>query len=316
MSIHIFDNGPYVRAIGWIDKQDHSARVASHSNWASLENPIDFSDASDYRVKDTATTICPTDIPLSVMHNSGVTRARSAAKGTIFAALLGKQLLKTISDKENYHGNHVGVAVASNSAITSIAWEFETVGLSKGWDKTDTLLLPSSIPSSISTQVSTALGTHAAAIAFQDGAFGIFAAIEYAHLSFIHRRSDYFLIIGAEEICQVQCNALAALGDQRPLIDGASGLMLVRTPSSENDWQLALSGNLNEGTAHTFPEDWIDAVMLHIETPSDTTLFTSPLVSYALHHLFISATSKAILNYRLPGKGNYALGFTRPNSHS
>ncbi|MBB5393826.1 MULTISPECIES: hypothetical protein [unclassified Herbaspirillum] len=316
MSINTLDNGPYVRAIGWIHKQDHSVRVASHSKWADLENPIDFSDTGDYRIKDIATTTCSTDIPLSVMRSSGVARARSAAKGTVFAALLGKQLLETVSDKENYHGNRVGMAVASNSAITPIAWEFETVGLIKGWDKTDTLLLPSSIPSSITTQISATLDTHAAAISFQDGAFGVCAAIEYAHLSFIHQRSDYFLIIGAEEICPVQCNALAALDDQRPWLDGAAGLMLARVPNSENDWQLAFCGNLAEGTAYTLPEDWTDAAILKIEIKSSATLFTSPLVPYALHHLFMSAASKAVLNYRLPGKGNYVLGFTQRNSQS
>lgn len=311
MSITTLKNGPYVHAIGWTRKQDHSACVATRSTWASLVNPFEFNGVGGYRLKDETPVACPTDIPLPVMRSSGVARARSAAKGTVFAALLGKQLLETVSDRQNYDGNRVGVAVASSSAITPIAWEFETVGLCKGWDKTDTLLLPSSIPSAITTQTSAVFDTHAAAIAFQDGIFGVCAAIEYAHLSFTHQRSDYFLIIGAEEVCQIQCSALAALGDRRPWIDSASGLVLSGSPNSAGDWQLALCGNAVEGAAQVLPEEWADASMIQIDIESSATLFSAPLVSYALHHLFVNATGKAVLSCRLPGRGKYVLGFTQ-----
>lgn len=311
MSITTIKYGPYVHAIGWTRKQDHSACVATRSTWASLANPFDFNGVGGYRLRDETPVACPTDIPLPVMRSSGVARARSAAKGTVFAALLGKQLLETVSGRENYHGNRVGVAVASSSAITPIAWEFETVGLRKGWDKTDTLLLPSSIPSAITTQTSAVFDTHAAAIAFQDGIFGVCAAIEYAHLSFAHQRSDYFLIIGAEEVCQIQCSALAALGDQRPWIDSAAGLVLSGAPNSAGDWQLALCGNSVEGAAQVLPEEWADATTLEIDIESSATLFSAPLVPYALHHLFLNATGKAVLSCRLPGRGKYVLGFTQ-----
>jgi hypothetical protein len=242
-----------------------------------LANPIEFNGVGGYRLKDDAPVTCPTDIPLSVMRGSGVARARSAAKGTVFAALLGKQLLETVSEREQYHGNRVGVAVASSSAITPIAWEFETIGLSKGWDKTDTMLLPSSIPSAITTQTSAVFDTHAAAIAFQDGAFGVCAALEYVHLSFTHQRSDYFVVIGAEEVCQVQCSALAALGDQRPWIDGAAGLVLSRAPRSDDDWQLGLCSNVAEGATPALPEEWADAATLDIDIGGNATLFPRPL---------------------------------------
>jgi len=226
MSITILESGPYLHALGWTCESEYSANVATQSTWDSLENPIHFDGAGHYWMKEDRSGTCASDIPLPVLRSSGVARARSAAKGTILSALLGKQLLEKISDRENYHGNRVGVAVASSSAITPVAWEFEIVGLRKGWGKTDTLLLPSSIPSAITTQTSASFDTHAAAIAFQDGMFGICAAIEYAYLSFVHNRSDYFLVIGAEEICQIQCDALAALGDSRPWIDNAAGLVL------------------------------------------------------------------------------------------
>lgn len=314
MSIKTLRYGPYVHAIGWTNKQDYSTCcVATHSDWRNLENPIEFTYDGSYGLRDEAPVACPTDIPLSVMRSSGVARARSSAKGTVFAALLGKQLLQTVAQREHYHGDRVGVAVASSSAITPIAWEFETVGLRKGWDKTDTLLLPSSIPSAITTQTSAVFNTHAVAIAFQDGAFGVCSALEYAHLSFSHKRSDYFLIIGADEVCQVQCNALAALGDGRPWLDGAAGLVLRGAPGSADDWQLALCGNVGEGVAPALPDEWTDAATLDIDIDGSATLFSAPVVPYALQNLLLNATDKAVFNCRLSGRGTYVLGFVQPN---
>lgn len=311
MSLITLAGGPYVHAMGWTCNQDHSTSVGTGSEWASLMNPFEFSGTGPYECREAAPVACPTSIPLPVMRGSGVARARSAAKGTVLAALLGKRLLQTVSGLDNYHGDRVGVAVASSSAITPIAWEFETVGLLKGWDKTDTLLLPSSIPSAITTQTSAVFQTHAAAIAFQDGIFGVCAAMEYAHLSFAHQRSDYFLVIGADEVCQIQCSALAALGDRRPWIDRAAGLVLSRSPQAIGDWQLALSGNTGEGLTPPLPPAWADADRLEVEVASNATLFTAPLVPYALHRLFVGANSRAVLICRLSGRGSYVLGFTQ-----
>ncbi|NOT89875.1 MAG: hypothetical protein HOP03_17110 [Lysobacter sp.] len=312
MSIVMFENGPYVNSIGWTNKPDHAVVAATKALYSSMVNPVEFDGAGGYRVKDGDAACVPTDLPLPLMRSSGVARARSAAKSTIFAALLGKELIATVSARSDYNGDRTGVAVASSTAITPIAWEFETVGLHKGWSKTDTMLLPSSIPSAITTQTSAVFDTHAAAIAFQDGAFGVCAAIEHAYLSFAHNRSDYFLVIGSEEICGVQCDALDALNDDRPRIDGASGLVLGKSPCTPDDWRLAFCFNAMSDEQSALPGGWGDAEVLDLSISGSATVFTATLVPYALHQLFERAGSRAVLVCSMPERGKYFVGFERP----
>ncbi|MFC4274392.1 hypothetical protein [Achromobacter aloeverae] len=320
----ILRDGPYLRAIGWLCGQDHAARVATTRTWDQLANPVDFTDDGGYRLRADTEAGVPASPCAAVMQGSGVARARSAAKSTVYAALLGRRLLDTVAPRDGYHGDHVGVAVASGSTITPIAWDFETTGLRKGWRKTDTLLLPSSIPSAIATQVSAALDTHAAALAFQDGALGVCAAFEYAHLAFAHRRADYFLVMGADEVSQIQGDALAALGDTRPVLNGASGLVLGRTPHGDQDWQLRLCAHVDRNAGDVgvagdvgamLPGDWPLAVSRDIGIKDNPTLFTAPLLAYALHDLLRHAGRKAVLTCRLPGRGAYVLGFSRRKSN-
>jgi hypothetical protein len=312
MSIFMLENGPYINAIGWTRKPDHSVVAATEASYASMANPVEFDGSGGYRVKHGDAGCVPTDLPLPLMRSSGVARARSAAKSTIFAALLGKELIATVSGRSDYNGERTGVAVASSTAITPIAWEFETVGMQKGWPKTDTMLLPSSIPSAITTQTSAVFDTHAAAIAFQDGAFGVCAAIEHAYLSFAHNRSDYFLVIGSEEICSVQCDALDALNDGRPRIDGASGLVLGKSPCSPEDWRLAFCFNATGDESSALPQDWEDAEVLDLTIAGTATVFTATLVPYALHQLFGRAQRQAVLVCSMPERGKYLVGFERP----
>lgn len=309
------NNGPWINAIGWTAGQDYTAISCTREDWPSMANPIAFSDGQ-YQLKAPAADSAPTALPLPLMRSSGVSRARSAAKSTIFSALLGKKLLETMTPDGQQPGSRIGVAIASSSAITPIAWEFETVGLRSGWNRTDTMLLPSSIPSAITTQISAVFDIHAAAIAFQDGAFGICSALEYAHLSFAHQRSDHFLIMGADEICQVQCDAMQALEDHRPRIDGAAGLVVGRSPLSRDDWQLALCSNVTDAGALTFPDAWQGADILELNIAHSATLFTAPLIPYALHHLLHRAQRRALLVCSLPGRGRYVLGFEQARRHA
>jgi len=314
MSLVMLENGPYVNSIGWTRKPDHAAVAAGAAADAPMANPFDFDGAGGYRLKDEDAGRAPTDLPLPLMRSSGVARARSASKSTILAALLGKQLIATVSARSDYDGNRTGVAVASSTAITPVTWEFETVGVRNGWLKTDTMLMPSSIPSAITTQTSAVFDTHATAIAFQDGAFGLCAAIEHAYLSFAHNRSDYFLVIGSEEICAVQCDALDALSDGRPRVDGASGLVLGRSPHTPDDWRLAFCFNDTSEQAPSLPAGWEDAEVLDLTIPSRPTAFTATLVPHALHHLFERAGGRAVLVCSMPGRGRYLVGFERPRN--
>lgn len=313
MTITTLSNGPFIHVIGWTAGQDHTAVSATGADWTAVANPIAFDGDGSYRFRQTPAA--PVDLPMPLLRSSGVSRARSAARSTIFSALLGKHLLEAIRHDDTPPGSRIGVGVASSSAITPIAWEFESVGLRNGWNKTDTMLLPSSIPSAITTQISAVFDIHAAAIAFQDGAFGVCSALEYAHLSFAHHRSDYFLIMGAEEICQVQCDALDALEDRRPKINGAAGLIAGRTPLSSHDWQLTLCANVTQASAPVLPEHWHHAETLTLAIPTSPTLFTAPLIPFALHALFSRAQRRALLVCSLPGRGSYLLGFEQSRRH-
>lgn len=314
MSIVMLENGPYINSIGWTSKPDHAAIAATHAAYSSMANPVEFDGSGGYRLKDADAVCAPTDLSLPLMRSSGVARARSAAKSTILAALLGKELIATVSGRDGYSGNRTGVAVASCTAITPIAWEFETVGMRNGWLKTDTMLLPSSIPSAITTQTSAVFDTHATAIAFQDGAFGLCAALEHAYLSFAHNRSDHFLVIGSEEICGVQCDALDALKDDRPRIDGASGLVLGKSPCSPDDWRLAFCTHVAGDGHFDLPDGWSGAEVLELTLSAGPTVFTAPLVPYALHHLFARSGGQAVLVCSMPERGKYVVGFERPRN--
>lgn len=307
--IKTIENGPYVHSIGWTVKPNFSATLASSGNFSDIRCPAEFCDNGTYTLKDqTSISDMFTPLSLALLRSSGIARARSAAKSTVFAALLGKELLGLIKDIPGYDGGQVGVAITS-SAITPIAWEFEKVGLERGWLKTDTMLLPSSIPSAIATQVSAALGIHATAIAFQDGAFGFCAAFEQVHLSFIHGRSQYFLLMGAEELCEVQHRALLELNENRPKVDGAAGLLLTKRPKTTSDWQLGLCENMS--TKMVLPSPWDDVMPFRLRFPSHLALFSSLFVPYALQQAFSVDSDRIVFICEMPVRGSYVLGFQR-----
>jgi hypothetical protein len=309
MSLLMLKDGPYVNAMGWTQGAGHDPVAALGEQFNALSTPIEFIGEGKYALRRDAPPPRVTEIALPTMRASGIARSRSAAKATVLAGLLGKKLLESTASVGVVDGQQVAIAVASSSAITPIAWEFETVGLSRGWDKTDTMLLPSSIPSAITTQTSAAFDTHAAAIAFQDGAFGVCAAMEYAYLALRQGRAGHMLVMGAEEICQIQCDALTALADPRPRIDGAAGVMLGRSPLSPDDWRLALCGNVVTADCGDYPGQWEGATRLSVDLPGHATLYSSHLIIYALHHLFSRAAGQAVLECTLPGRGKYVLGF-------
>ena len=64
MSIVMFENGPYINAIGWTNKPDHSVVAETNASYASMENPVEFDRSGGYRVKDQDAVRTPTDLPL------------------------------------------------------------------------------------------------------------------------------------------------------------------------------------------------------------------------------------------------------------
>jgi hypothetical protein len=280
-----------------------------------LSRPVTFDKRGSYVCPDVPENEMLDPLPLALMRASGVPRARSVAKSTVFAALLGRDLLKQLATTIAYDGDRVGVAVASSSAIAPIAWEFESVGMKSGWSRTDTMLLPSSIPSAITTQTSAVFGTHASAISFQDGVLGACAAFEHIYLSFLHQRSDYFLFIGAEEVCHVQHRALRMLDGKRPLIDGAAGAVLSRQRLSPHDWQLRLMGHCFDDRSIVLPGEWSDVPVHCVTCDSHLTVYSSTLLPFLLHQAFSTGAKRVLINCRLPRRGVYVLGFARENCY-
>jgi hypothetical protein len=309
MKAILLQNGPYLHGLGWL-KNDYSVVAASmSSSWQGEVNPINFDGSGSYQLCSQCITA---EIPMSVVRSSGVARPRSAAKSTIYAALLGKGLLETLSHAP-VSGERVGVAVACKSDTASISYAFESSGVRNGWSKTDTMLLPSSIPSAITTQTSAVFNAHAAALAFEDGAMGMCAALEYVYLSFAHQRSDAFLIIGADEFCTIQAQALDALEDKRPRAAGASGMILTRMPlAAAGNWQLVICAQACNGEAVEIPESWNGAARLSINIPNFLPIFTAQLIPLAVHQLLHEASDQALLFFNMQdicGQKIYVLGF-------
>ncbi|MBA5606566.1 hypothetical protein H3H36_14510 [Duganella sp. FT3S] len=311
MKAQLLHNGPYLHALGWLQ---HDYRVVARTlgeAWQGTDNPVVFDGAGAYALRPGPRL--PDDLPPAVARGSGVARSRSAAKSTVYAAMVGKCLLQTLA-ASHIDGQRLGVAIAATSDTTGISLEFETVGVRDGWHRTDTMLLPSSIPSAITTQTSAVFDTHAAAIAFDDGARGMCAALEYAYLSFLHGRADAFLVIGADEICPVHAQALEALGDGRPRVSGAAGMVLTRAPLAASEhWQLAICAQAAAGEAIELPGDWDDAARLAINLPNAMNNLTAALLPLAMQQLLSGATQRALLLFNMDSAGGsrFVLGLQR-----
>ncbi|HEU4843178.1 MAG TPA: hypothetical protein VFT05_02840 [Burkholderiaceae bacterium] len=314
MKAQLWHNGPYLHALGWLNADYSVTAAAMSAAWQGQHGPVDFDGAGGYALRQGERL--PDALPPAIGRASGVARARSAAQSTVYAALLGKGLLQTLPEAR-HAGERLGVAIASTSDTTGISHEFEASGVRLGWSKTDTMLLPSSIPSAITTQTSAVFDTHAAALAFGDGAMGLCAALEYAYLSFLHQRSDAFVVIGADETCTVQTQALAALDDRRPRTTGASGLLLTRTPpASGARWQLVLCAQAAYGEPIALPAGWHDATRLTVAIANTLHIYTAPLIALAVHQLLRDAARRALLFFTMhgaAGDSSFVLGFECTN---
>lgn len=311
MKAQLLHNGPYLHGLGWLQHDYSVVAQTPGASWQGTDNPVVFDGAGAYALRPGPRL--PDALPPAVARGSGVARARSAAQSTAYAAMVGKGLLQTLAGSP-IDGQRLGVAIASTSDTTGISLEFETVGVRDGWNRTDTMLLPSSIPSAITTQTSAVFDTHAAAIAFDDGARGMCAALEYAYLSFVHGRSDAFLVIGADELCSVHAQALDALGDERARVTGAAGMVLTRAPlAASGHWQLAICAQAATADTIELPGDWDDAARLAISLPNAMNNFTAAVLPLAVQQLLSGATERALLlfNPDSAGGSRFVLGFQR-----
>ncbi len=254
-------------------------------------------------------------LPMPVLKASGVARARNAARSTVFTALVAQRFIACINTLPDFDANRVLIGACNSSASASISWEFETEGVTLGWNKTNTMLMPSALPSAIGTQVSAAVKTHGATISFLNDILGMGAAFEYTYTNFFHQRADHAFIIAAEELSPPQEIVLDKLGETLCIAtDGGAGVLLSRTKPSGVDkvWRFALCGRQSEPGALTLPEGWNNAAQLNVRLPAAKAMLSSLLFPYALQHLLHGQShDKAILNISIEGRSGFVLGFER-----
>ena len=318
--IQYFENGPFLSALGWTGNIDYAVQSRPSNAWGELERTMTFP-ANGIPRSTQIVDVQRQSQPLksAMLKRSGVPRARSAAKATVFTAFLGRELagyLETESSDARgectgFDGNRVSLSVVTASSIVSIFWAFESVGLSQSWDRTDTMLLPASIPSSTATALSNVVDCHASAINHAGGAAGAFAAVEHAHLNFVHGRSDKAMVICAEEVSTQLVEGMERVGINRDPMDGASGLVLSSSMRRKSDWQITFSQWLCAEQPEADPM-WQSAMHLVIEFGDDYPVYTSTTVPQGIHRVIELALkagrTNAILEVRNGAGSRYAMG--------
>lgn len=310
-----FKQNLYLHAAGWTQGDRYDVKVITGDGWAAHPSPLDFHGEAGVRH---TTRVCVETLleplPRELVKASGVARATWAAKSTVFAALLAQGLVKTVNDQPDKRGDRVGIGIVSFSAIVPIFWRFESVGLSEGWHRTDTMLLPAAIPTAVGTASSTITDSHATAITFADGALGMFNAIEHAYLGLIHDRFDYFLAMGAEEASMPILNAMTRLGVNRPVVDGAAGFVLTREKLSEGDWRIDFIETQPPGHASGVPQSWAAVPRFTVTLPDSFAAYTATLVPHALAQAISTDADAVLVELTMHGRVTARVGLTRPGT--
>lgn len=310
----LLQNGPYIYATGCVSRPELAARTALAAEEFS-DAPIRFSDDGSYEiVHEFSIEEMKKPLERPILKASGVARARNSSRSTVFAALLAHEFIKYIKDFPDFDRNRVALGLCNCSASASLSWEFESEGITLGWDRSNTMLMPSCLPSSIGTQLSAAIDTHAATITFLDDILGVGAAFRYMYTSFFHDRSDYAFIISAEEFSPVHERGIQKFIGTRPLcclMDGAAGVLLTRKKLTDSAWQLALCDHVSASGTLSLPESWKHAKSISLMLDEEASLSTL-LFPYALQHLIKTKDAdKILLTFGIKARGTFALGFQR-----
>lgn len=307
-----FEQGPYIHALGWTGGSQYDLNTHASTDFDKLQRTLAFSPGTYPTLKTPAAreeTLAA--LPKDLLKSSGVPRARSAAKSTVLASILGKSLAQLVQDRPGYDGDRGSIGVVSNSAIVPVFWTFEGVGVGQSWDRTDTMLLPASIPSSVVTMVSTMTGFHASAASFGNGAAGMVAAVEQAYLNFLHGRADYAVVICAEEACMPMIDAMHSLDVPREPIDGAAGLLLSRQRLADTDWQISFAETASAHASPELPAEWKDVPRVQVVYADGCSAYTGTAMPQALHEAMQLGSKKALIEITLSGQTNCLIGLAQ-----
>lgn len=310
----LLENGPYIRAVGKVARPDFAA-VSATVPGGTVPAPVRINeDGSVTSLSTLSREDMQIPLPKECLKASGVARARNAARSTIFAALIAHDFIKHVNGLPGFDPDRVVIGVCNCSASAAISWEYETEGVTLGWEMTNTMLMPSSLPSALGTQVSSAIKTHAAAITFLDDILGMCSAFEYTHLSFFHNRADHAFIIAAEEYSTPHDKVIAHLNRPLPEArDGGAGVLLSREKPYDEAWRFALCRHLADEESFDLPEAWSGAEKMSLNLDAEAT-FSTLLFPYALQQLLsgngnAGGGNKAVLTVNVPGRGSFVMGF-------
>lgn len=227
--------------------------------------------------------VCPSSLaiqlPMSELRESGVPRARSASRATVYGAILAKILI----DDLGMNVAETGVFIGSATACTEVSYAFELRGLKEGWDVVDPFALPNSIPSAIATQICTAIGARAFSSVHTETCTAFLSAVFEAAFALDTGRARHALALVAEETGEIQLRALSALNESAGCGNGAFGFLMSRDVDS--NWRL---GVVAEGIcpwqASCLGPEWEEAVVVHAQ-PSTRGSFHSWQIdgAWALH---------------------------------
>ncbi|HNI20454.1 MAG TPA: hypothetical protein PLS35_17160 [Nitrospira sp.] len=162
-------------------------------------------------------------IPRQLARGSGVSRASSAPRASVYACLASKSALDGIDGQDET----TAVIALSTTAALDAALRYELSGLEYGWETVDPFLLPYAIPSAMATQVAMACGANEGAICLFDGFYSFPHALT---LSAIYLRSAVrrVVIVAAEQAVPALTQAMGCQG-MDDLMEGAVAFV-VRQP--------------------------------------------------------------------------------------
>jgi hypothetical protein len=242
----------------------------------------------------------------SLRRRSQIFRARSAARTTIYTALLARSLLENLL----YSPESVGIAITSTSANSGVAFEFERSGLTEGWDVVDPFAFPNTIPSALSTQVSLTLNLTAFSTVFLDSGLGFFHALEYAVSSLLSKRASLALVMSAEEYGNIQSLACTALGRTFGPSEGSAGLVLGTKAPSDGGWRVSMLGRGSGEISRTdILPSWREAP--NVTITSDNLVMYTLEPALALSEELCRHASRFILCAQLGTRCWHLVGFER-----
>jgi hypothetical protein len=302
MNIHTIHDGPIISAIASYSPainvpyflrtaDENMSSLISCPNFWNLDHELPLADK-------------PISLSREFLRSSGIKRPMSAARSSVYAAIVAKALLEVVPEHEV---RLTGVIVMTTSAALAIAQRFEVSGLTEGWELVDPFLLPNSLPSAVATHVASLIGAQAFAVSMMDGASSFYSASEYA-LLMLGTRAQHVLILATEETCP----SMASLAEKSApsLREGCLGILVSDARLHKFGWRLT---DLRE-EPH-LPREKLDPLTSPTSIPDDQTLFQSLSPLIELFKLLSSATEKITVSAGTKGRGRFLVTWKLDNRH-